>query len=56
MQVREVLGFQSGINNLSFFLLYESMLLGKWLQMFGQTVRAQLRKGQISKTILSFQI
>jgi hypothetical protein len=32
--VREFLDFHSGINNLTFLLLYETTLLGKWLQTF----------------------
>jgi hypothetical protein len=34
MQLREFVGFHSGINNLTFLLLYEAKLLGKWLQTF----------------------
>jgi hypothetical protein len=39
MQLREVLGFQSGINNLPFLLLLESTLVGKLLQTFQDKVR-----------------
>jgi len=52
MQLRDYLGFHSGINNLTFLLLYESTLLGKWLQTFRQTVRVSLWKGKSLKTIL----
>ena len=37
MELREFVGFHSGINDLTFLLLYESTLLGKWLQTFRQT-------------------
>jgi len=46
MQLREFVGFHSGINNVSFLLLHETTLLGKWLQTFRQTVRVSLSKGQ----------
>jgi hypothetical protein len=52
MQFSELLGFRSGINNLTFLLLYEATWLGKWLQTFRQTVRVSFSKGQTSKTIL----
>jgi hypothetical protein len=52
MQLHEILGFHSGINNLTFLLLCEATLLGKWLQMFRQTVRVSFSEGQPSKTIL----
>ena len=47
MQLRELAGFHSGINNLIFLLLHEATLLGKWLQTFRQTVRVSLSKGQM---------
>jgi hypothetical protein len=31
MQLGEIVGFHSGINSLTFHLLYEATLLGKWL-------------------------
>jgi len=46
MQLREFVGFHSGINNLAFVLLYESTLLCKWLQTFRQIVRVSLSKGR----------
>jgi hypothetical protein len=52
MQLREFLGFHSGINNRNFLLLYEATLLDKWLQTFRQTVRVSFSNGQTSKTIL----
>jgi hypothetical protein len=52
MQLRVFSGFHSGINNLIILLLYEAMLLGKWLQTFRQAVRVSFSKGQILKTIL----
>jgi len=39
MQLRGVLGFHSGKNDLTILLLYEATLLVKWIQTFGQTVR-----------------
>jgi hypothetical protein len=55
MQLREALSFHSGINNLTFLLLYEATLMDKWLQTFRQTVRVSLSKGQNSRTILSVE-
>jgi len=55
MQLRLFVTFHSGINKLSFLMLYEATLLGKWLQTFRQTVRVSLSKAQTSKTILSVQ-
>ena len=52
MQLRDFLGFHSGINNLTIFLLYEAMLLGKWLQTFRQTVKVLFWKEERSKTSL----
>ena len=46
MQLREFLGVHSDINNLTFLLLYEATLLGKWLQTFRQTLRVSLSKEQ----------
>jgi hypothetical protein len=43
MQLREFLGFHSGMNKLTFLLLYETTLLGKWLQTFRQTVSGYRR-------------
>ena len=34
MQLREFVGFHSPKNKLTFLLLYEATLLGKWLQTF----------------------
>jgi hypothetical protein len=39
MQLHEILGFHSDINNQNILVLYEAMLLGKWLQTFRQRVR-----------------
>jgi len=47
MQLREFVGFHSGINNLNFLLLHEATLLGKWLQTFRQTVGISLSKVQM---------
>jgi SpoVK/Ycf46/Vps4 family AAA+-type ATPase len=55
MQLRDILGFHSGINNLTFLLLHEATLLGQWLQTFRQTVRVSFSKGQKSKTILTVE-
>ena len=55
MKLRECVGFHSGINNLTFLLLYEATLLGKWLQTFRQTVCVLFSKGQKSTTILPVQ-
>jgi hypothetical protein len=55
MQLREFLGFHSGINKLNFLPLYEATWLGKWLQTFQQTVRVSLSKEQSSKCILSVE-
>ena len=46
MQLGEFVGFHSGINNLTFLLLHEATLLGKWLQTFRQTVQISLSKVQ----------
>ena len=51
MQLRQFLCFHSGTNNITFLLLYEARLLGKWLQTFRQTVRVSFSKEQTSKTI-----
>ena len=55
MQIREFLGFHSGINNLTFLLLYEATLLGKWLRTFRQMVMVLFGEGQLSKAILAFE-
>jgi hypothetical protein len=52
MQLREFVGFRSGINKLTFLLLYEATLLGKWLQTFRQAIRVLHSKRQMSQTIL----
>ena len=39
MQLSEILGFHSSINNLIILLSYEATLLGKLLQTFRQRVR-----------------
>jgi len=52
MQLREFVGFHSGINNQNILLLYEATLLGKWLQTFRPTVRVLFSKVQRSKSIL----
>jgi hypothetical protein len=44
MQLREFVGYHSGISNLTFFLLYDVSLLGKWLQTFRQIVSHFKRK------------
>ena len=50
MQLREFVGFHSGINNVSFLLLHETTLLGKWLQTFRQT-GSHFKKDKVKKTI-----
>jgi hypothetical protein len=52
MQLREFVGFHRGVNYLNILLLYEAMLLVKWLQTFRPTVRVLFSKGQRSKSIL----
>jgi len=56
MQIHVLLGFHSGINNLTFLLLYEATLLGKWLRTFRQMVWVLFGEGQLSKTILSVEV
>ena len=56
MQTHVFLGFHSGINNLTFLLLYEATLLGKWLRTFRQMVRVLFGKGQSSKAILAVEV
>jgi hypothetical protein len=51
MQLSEFVVFHSGINKLTFLLLHETTLLGKWLQTFRQTVRSHLKRKR-SKAIL----
>jgi hypothetical protein len=46
MQLCEVLGFHSGVNKLRFLLLYEVILLGNWLQSFGEKERVSFSKRQ----------
>ena len=55
MQIHVFLGFHSGINNLTFLLLYEATLLGKWLRTFRQMVMVLFGEGQSSKTILAVE-
>jgi len=56
MQINVILGFHSGINNLTFLLLYETTLLGKWLRTFRQKVRVSFSKRQTSNMILLFEV
>ena len=56
MLLREFECFHSGINNLTFLLLYEATLLGKWLRTFRQMVRVLFGEGQLSKTILTVEV
>jgi len=56
MKLREFVGFHSGINNLTFLLLYEATLLGKWLQTFRQTVCVFFSKGQTPKGFYQLKI
>ena len=46
MQLRQVLDFHSGINNLNFLLLYDIMLLRNWLVTFREKVGVLYSKGQ----------
>jgi len=48
MQLRELAGFLSGINNATFLLLHEATLLGKWSQTIRQTVKVSFSKYQTS--------
>ena len=56
MQLRQFVGFHSGINKLAFLLLHETTLAGKWLHTVRQEVRVSFSKGQTSKTILPLEI
>jgi uncharacterized membrane protein YbaN (DUF454 family) len=56
MQLHKFACFHSSINNLTFLLLYEATLLGKWLQTFRQTVSVSLSKGQRAKSILPVEV
>jgi len=56
MQLRKFVCFHSGINNLTFLLLYKGTLFVKLLQTFRQTVRVSLSKGQSSKTLLPVKV
>ena len=56
MQLHDFLGFHSGINNLTFLLLYEATLLFKWIQTFRHKVRVSSSKGQKSKIILPVEV
>jgi len=56
MQLREFVGFHSGINNVTFLLLHEATLLDNWLQTFRQTVRVSFSKYQTSRSILPVEV
>ena len=56
MQLRKFVCFHSGINNLTFLLLYKGTLFVKLLQTFPQTVRVSLSKGQSLKTLLPVKV
>jgi hypothetical protein len=49
MQLRQIFGFHSGINNLHFLLLYDTTLLGNWLRTFREEVGISFTKGQNEK-------
>ena len=46
MQLLQVLGFHSGINNLHILLLYDITLLGNWLLKFREKVGILFSKGR----------
>jgi len=56
MQLNMIVCFYSGINNVTFLLLYKGTLCVKLLQTFRQTVRVSLSKEQSSKTLLPLKV
>jgi len=55
MQLPDFVGYHSGINKLTFLLLYEVTLVVKLLQTFRQTVMISRSKGRRLKATLTFE-
>jgi len=48
MKLRDILGFQIGINKLNSLPLYKAMPVGNWLQSFQQPMTVSYSKGPTS--------
>jgi len=55
MQLRYLLGFHNGINNLYFLLLYEGTWMDNWLQVNRENVKVSFLKDQIPNFILQVE-